>query len=275
MRTAFTLIELLVVITIIVVLLALLTPAMDKAIYQAELATCASRLKAVATSVSIYATGNSRRYPNRPALANHGVQPSRITVRLTALFGTDERPVLRQYLSLNQNLLDPMVVPVDFEASHDDTDVFVSYSLWYGGGFSQEKAMRKLGDRFTWTHLYAGGRTVTQSFELLAGDVDVIRGAGNLAYASHPDYDGVLVNNPIQDARQIYHKQTSSHWGAGVPMRGAIDLNFAYQDGSVIGYKEVPFQAGQPGAEEHERYTGVPEDMANSGPASWHNVPKR
>src|ERR1041385_7046662 len=43
--TAFTLIELLVVVTIIVVLLALLTPALDRAIYRAELLRCGANQK--------------------------------------------------------------------------------------------------------------------------------------------------------------------------------------------------------------------------------------
>ena len=48
-RNGFTLVELLVVITIIVILLALLAPALDKAIYQAELAVCGTRVRAIAT----------------------------------------------------------------------------------------------------------------------------------------------------------------------------------------------------------------------------------
>jgi prepilin-type N-terminal cleavage/methylation domain-containing protein len=51
----FTIVELLVVITIIVVLLALLMPGLDRAIYQAELAVCGSRLKSLGAAVSTYA----------------------------------------------------------------------------------------------------------------------------------------------------------------------------------------------------------------------------
>src|SRR5688572_20534128 len=65
MTRAFTLIELLVVITIIVVLLALLTPALDKAIYAAELAVCGAQMRGVAQSTIAYAMEYERTYPNR------------------------------------------------------------------------------------------------------------------------------------------------------------------------------------------------------------------
>src|SRR3970040_128099 len=65
MKRGFTLIELLVVITIIVVLLALLTPALDKAIYQAELAVCATHLKTIANGAALYAGEYKRRWPYR------------------------------------------------------------------------------------------------------------------------------------------------------------------------------------------------------------------
>src|SRR5258708_15496333 len=55
-RGAFTLIELLVVVTIIVVLLALLTPALDKAIYQAQLARCAAQIKGIGAGATAYST---------------------------------------------------------------------------------------------------------------------------------------------------------------------------------------------------------------------------
>src|SRR5688500_8855542 len=73
--TAFTLIELLVVVTIIVVLLALLTPALDKAIYQAELTVCGANQRAVAMSAVSYATGSKRFYPHRQGVREDMVWP--------------------------------------------------------------------------------------------------------------------------------------------------------------------------------------------------------
>src|SRR5687767_9422946 len=65
-RSAFTLVELMVVVAIIVVLLALMMPAMENAIYQGELAVCGSRLKGIASASFMYAHDNKKRYPSRP-----------------------------------------------------------------------------------------------------------------------------------------------------------------------------------------------------------------
>jgi prepilin-type N-terminal cleavage/methylation domain-containing protein len=64
-RLGFTLIELLVVVTIIVILLALLAPAMDKAIYEAEMVVCQANLRGVATGASMYTADQKRFYPHR------------------------------------------------------------------------------------------------------------------------------------------------------------------------------------------------------------------
>src|SRR5438132_646169 len=60
--SAFTLIELLVVVTIIAVLLALLTPALDRAIYEAELAVCGANNHALGLGVIAYAMDSKRNY---------------------------------------------------------------------------------------------------------------------------------------------------------------------------------------------------------------------
>src|SRR5689334_12180710 len=64
----FTLIELLVVITIIVVLLALLTPALDKAMTEAQMAQCLSNPRTIAQGAIAYTADNKGLYPDRPQL---------------------------------------------------------------------------------------------------------------------------------------------------------------------------------------------------------------
>ena len=68
--SAFTLIELLVVITIIVVLLALLAPALDKAVHEAEMAVCGSQVRNIAMGVTSYAMQGRRYYPARGVVNN-------------------------------------------------------------------------------------------------------------------------------------------------------------------------------------------------------------
>src|SRR5258707_1023618 len=60
-RFAFTLIELLVVVTIIAVLLSLLTPAMDKAVEQAERTRCAAQLHAWSIGIANYSVEHKNR----------------------------------------------------------------------------------------------------------------------------------------------------------------------------------------------------------------------
>lgn len=72
-------IELLVVVTIIVVLVALLTPALDRAIYSAEMAVCTSPQHMLATTAITYAMGQERYCPPMP-----NVQDSFKRSRLTA-----------------------------------------------------------------------------------------------------------------------------------------------------------------------------------------------
>ncbi|HVL39702.1 MAG TPA: type II secretion system protein, partial [Fimbriimonadaceae bacterium] len=96
-RAAFTLVELLVVITILVVLLAMLTPAMDRAIYQAQLTVSAANLKSIAGGVTTYATEQQRKYPHRRALNEYPDQDGQPT-QLNEVYqhggrGPDDQPL--------------------------------------------------------------------------------------------------------------------------------------------------------------------------------------
>jgi prepilin-type N-terminal cleavage/methylation domain-containing protein len=59
----FSLVELLVVITILVLLLALLSPALDKAMHRMELTACAARQHGLLTIFNGYAAAERRKYP--------------------------------------------------------------------------------------------------------------------------------------------------------------------------------------------------------------------
>src|ERR1043166_7253693 len=109
-RIAFTLIELLVVITIIVILLAILTPAVDRAIYQAELAVCMTNLHGIHIGAQSYAMEHKRYYPKRD-IAGGGEEimqiaaPHPLDTRASSQF--DLRPAIRGYIELKA-LVDPL-----------------------------------------------------------------------------------------------------------------------------------------------------------------------
>src|SRR5688500_17895560 len=95
-RRAFTLIELLVVITIIVVLLAMLTLALDKAIAEAQMAVCAANMHGIGGGAVTYAASNNRHYPYR-VCSTHTAN----LLQAHRSPGSDDRPRLRQFVSLN------------------------------------------------------------------------------------------------------------------------------------------------------------------------------
>src|ERR1051325_11645311 len=98
---AFTLIELLVVITIIVVLLALLAPAVDKAIYQAELAVCETNLHGIGAGGIIYTQDFKRRYPYRPGHSNGGGNQQARIKNTDARLPYDDRPTIDKHIALH------------------------------------------------------------------------------------------------------------------------------------------------------------------------------
>src|ERR1051325_11164724 len=101
-KRGFTLVELMVVVTIIAILLALLSPAMDKAMYQAELAACGAQQRGTATGVPAYALSYARHYPDRPFVEVGQVELPKLSgpSAWNALDQWDDRPKLKSVMSL-------------------------------------------------------------------------------------------------------------------------------------------------------------------------------
>ncbi len=231
-RHGFTLIELLVVVAIIAVLLALLMPALDKAIYQAELTVCAANLKGIGTSVTIYAMDNRRVYPKGGARTS---QPANLVGG-----GPDWRPTLRRAFDLNKFLNCPLNSFVDFETKPTVSQgVWADYNLYFGWGFDGEKTMSRLGD--VWTD--SG-----EPFQVVACDRDLVmpqrqNGAGELQ-SSHPDRSQAMDLYTIQDSAGLWGQVvcTISLWQKfKAYKRSEIDQNFALQEGAVLSIRDVTY----------------------------------
>ena len=235
---AFTLVELLVVITIIIVLLALLIPALDQAVYQAELAACGANQSAIGDAVFSYALDHKRRYPyRRIAEVVTKVPPSKIA---DGNVPNDLRRVIAGYMPVNKMLIDPLCGRVELETDAGFAEqVFCSYNLWFGWVIGGEKGMRRLGDRFT----YNG-----ESFSCLASDIDVMS-FDNFVQTSHPDGEGQLISwtTKYQGPRAggvtldaPGFAITTSLWlRNGAAQRGRLDNNVLSDDGSVARYGGV------------------------------------
>lgn len=271
-KSAFTLIELLVVVTIIVVLLALLVPSLDRAIYQTELTVCGTRLKGISTAVQTYAADFKRHYPYRYGPANQSWKANNIYIGSTVGQEgqpNDERPLLRTIMSVNGQLNDPLSEEANYDTASPESQIEIVYNLWYGWQFrvgSPQRGMNKMGDRFAYTQSDGAGNTLTYRFDLLAGDMDVMDEGNAYGYASHADDEGRM--------RQLHHQDTSdvaggaetgalqyviTRWQAATAERGKLDLNFAHDDGSVSRLLKVKDHVGtSPDTDVDDRVVGTP-----------------
>jgi prepilin-type N-terminal cleavage/methylation domain-containing protein len=244
MRSAFTLIELLVVITIIVVLLSLLAPALDQAIHQAQLAQCAGNIKAGVDGGLHYAFDHKRHYAPR---GSGGHMPN--FVRLQGDY--DLVGPLLAYIGI-ATYLDPFTGGIDLsQEANDDITQLVANQAWYydwgGTNWRMDKKLRKVGDRMEYTPVDESG---SRSSSVLVSDFDMYDNPRREAYAGHPDEAGGLnFERRLQNANNPYLfnlpiQKVTLHWwevtgAAHLPQRGPIDSNYGFDDGSVRRYHQV------------------------------------
>jgi len=273
-RPAFTLVELLVVVTIIVMLLALLVPAMERAIYAAEMAVCAARKHALGLGVNSYAWEHKRSYPYRAGVHEWPTWPSNVQRGIPRY---DDRPMYRPYFALNATLNCPLIPEIDIDGSDDDCYAFSTYNLWFGFQYyrpvfnasdpadmkSRLKGMLKLGDRWEYRTERLPNQPLVRSSLLAAPRYFQQEVGGRPMSASHPGetYELFKLNNEV-----FYGiKYTLVRWDSSHNQRGPIDLNCLFADGAVTTYRQVAW-------ENDDRTAMVGEYSDSSDPPNRHEL---
>lgn len=234
-----TLLQVLVVIAMVVVLMALLVPAVHVTLERAAITQCGIHLKSIAMGSTTYAVANQRHYPELPKFHAwiEGLGPVYRPDYLGAGGADDFRIKMRTLIPIEHYVCPLAPVEVSFDpADTGSSRAMASYALRTGWEFRTadgmvEQGMKRLGDTWTWR----GAR-----FTEIAGDLD-------WAYddvdsdASHPDEAGVLVPTVKQNEEGL----TTSYWGRSElqhRMRGVFDTHSAKSDGSVHLMHKVKFR---------------------------------
>ena len=275
----FTLVELLVVITIIVVLLSMLTPALDTALYQGELAVCGANHRGTATGVTSYAMAHRKRYPYR-SLTDDGAQASILVDRRPGRTPREDRTPLASYVPLGL-LLDPLngEINLDPSATQESYLIYAAKNMWWDVQFTaqdrRETRNDRMGTRFAFTIVGDAG-SERYRFNVLVGDRFFRSVSATGSQANHPDKDGVMENVVDQNSNKwngsLVPTDASTHtsWRAASVRPGAIDMNFAYQDNSVRRLDNVSVRPA-PDVRIDERMVGVPEWANGFFYPDWEN----
>jgi type II secretory pathway pseudopilin PulG len=219
---AFTLVELLVVVTIIVVLLAMLMPALGAATYQAMLVRCAANQRLTANAAIQYAFNARGFYPPRPRTTNGGLQAWAIHLPATAdTPAFDMKPVMRQQLGLDPNKVFqcPLIEPIDLDERLPDEFVYGNTALWfswrYTDGTTPQPGMYKLGDRFEWR-----GR----AYNIMVSDIDLVRPSPTGNQTAHPDFHSKTMFNAVFVRVNVLGNVALPHTFDDASVRQVMDL---------------------------------------------------
>jgi prepilin-type N-terminal cleavage/methylation domain-containing protein len=221
---AFTLVELLVVITVIAVLIGLLLPGLSHARYTATFVQCGSNIRGVGQSATIYANDYRSWFPTRKVVKDSAGQAFIIQLQGASYpLGGDDRPMFKDYFDIDHAFTCPFS-PLG-GTSRDKTTATVqigaAYELYFGYRVlnTRVSSMLKVDDVITYG---------TDKFNILAADMDYSYSAP-ARKSAHPDKLGILkprlLNNGISYESSYYTTTTN--------VRGGMDRNFVYNDGSV------------------------------------------
>ena len=118
----FTLLELLVVVAIIGILLTLLLPSLRKARYAAQLAVCASNLREVGKSYTLYAVDNSRHYPANAKWSDITINGGSVDIRYYL------RPSLQ---TIGHNTMRPISMIMPYWGGSNNSETMENMRLAY------------------------------------------------------------------------------------------------------------------------------------------------
>jgi competence protein ComGC len=244
-RLAFTLVELLVVVTIIMILVSMLIPSIEGAMYVAKLASCGATMKVVGASAITYTQDNSRYYPVRHENYNWDALHIRIPPEQDPNVSFDWRVQFGPYMPV-QAFLDPLAGAISIdEASITPTPnrrIWSNFHIYTGlsRGDDTQDVMDQVGRRFEWTDSLTDPDNPREyRTGIIAADRNMYWTGNSPPWstASHADSRNILRFFAYQNHTT---EGTYSWWGrAGTSEHGPVDLNFAYDDGSVRRFDAV------------------------------------
>lgn len=219
-HSAFTIVELLIVIAIVAGMVSLMMPAISQAKHAAVVVRCAGAQKQASMAFLIYTESNKTYWPRRNLFT--GEKPTHVKWSNATY---DWRPLLRTFMpSVNDNLQCPASLRMDIDKS-SSTRVESSYAFYAPWQFIGQNAALRRDETFGF-----GGK----QFSLFMGDF-LNNQNGSWLIASHPDRQTKLRATFSTSAGDTYTRWENSYQSA----RGAIDLNFAFTDGSVVTYRNL------------------------------------
>jgi hypothetical protein len=142
----------------------------------------------------------------------------------------DRRPALVDYIDIDESLNDALGHVKNKYTQGTHLRIKSSYPMWFGfrykdqGGYDN-KRMKRMGQGFTWKG---------KEYKIMAGDH---YRQGDVIHASHADRLGLLIprENTVDALRNDWESAPTSPPG----IHGGLDLNYAFDDGSVRRYMHV------------------------------------